>query len=56
MVLPCLRPSIYFGKTDVVGELLDRGALADTASVQAAIVEGHQDTARLLVKRLGSSG
>ena len=51
-----LSAAIYFGKTDIVGLLLDRGALANTASVQAATLEGHQDTARLLEQRLGSSG
>lgn len=51
-----LSAAIFFGKTDIVGLLLDRGALASTASVQTAILEGHQDTARLLEKRIGPSG
>ena len=48
--------AIYFGKTDIVGLLLDRGALTNSASVQTATLEGHQDTARLLEQRLGTSG
>ena len=50
-----LAASIYFGKTDIAELLLDRGAVANAASVQTAILEGHQDTAKLLQQRLASS-
>ena len=51
-----LSAAIYFGKTDIVGLLLDREALANTPSVRTVTLEEHQDTARLLKQRLGSSG
>ena len=47
-----LAAAIYFGKTDIAELLLDRGAVANAASVQTAILEGHQDTAKLLQRRL----
>ncbi|KAL9601597.1 MAG: hypothetical protein Q9219_002431 [cf. Caloplaca sp. 3 TL-2023] len=49
-----LAAAVYFGKTDIVGLLLDRGANANSASVQAAILEGHEDTASLLRRRMQS--
>lgn len=50
-----LAAAIYFGKTDIAELLLDKGAVANAASVQTAILEGHQDTARLLQQRLAPS-
>ena len=49
-----LSAAVYFGKTDIVELLLDQGAVANTASVQTAILEGHQDTVTLLEGRLKS--
>lgn len=51
-----LSAAIFFGMTDIVEFLLDRGALADSMSVQKAIVRGHSTTASLLQNRLDSSG
>ena len=50
-----LAAAIYFGRTEIVGLLLDSGAVANIASVQAAILEGHESTAKLLEQRLKQS-
>ena len=47
-----LAAAISFGKTDIAELLLDQGAVANAASGHTATLEGHQDTARLLQRRL----
>ncbi|KAL8998142.1 MAG: hypothetical protein Q9169_002763 [Polycauliona sp. 2 TL-2023] len=39
-----LTAATYFGKADIVKMLVDRGAAFNAASVQAAVLEGYEDT------------